>query len=161
VTSAEDREIFEVQGRHQSGKSNDDVLEFYIEHSDISFMPRGITKFFNNLTAVTVYDTNLKEITKDDLKEFGNKLNILWLVRNNIEVIESDLFEFNKNLTELDLSNNKIRHIGENAFVGLEEIKTFRFYSNACQSQPVAKPFEVEKMCKDSNYVGSERNFFL
>lgn len=70
VTSKENREITKVQGQHIWGE-NDEVLFFYAYQKKVNYFPRGITKFFKNIENILINDGKLKEITKEDLKEFG------------------------------------------------------------------------------------------
>lgn len=147
-----DSKISKVRGEHLSEKTSDDVKYFYSHTKKFNSFPRGVTKFFENIESVAIYQANLKEITKDDLKQFGGNLKNLWLTENEIEVIESDLFEFSPNLEELDFRGNKIRHIESGAFAGLKKIRgNFLGSGNFCKE--LGSIQESEENCKNPNHV--------
>jgi hypothetical protein len=163
ITSKNDREISEVQGQHLEEKNNDDVKGFDSSFKTINFFPRGLTKVFKNIDSVWIHKGGLKEISKDDLEQFGEKLTELKLGYNELKVIEGDLFVFTPNLIWLDLKNNKIVHIDSGAFGGLENLGFLFLDDNPCtltmqttdaDPKPVAR--EVEKSCKDLNRVTTE-----
>lgn len=156
---SEFREITEVQGQHLEGKFNDDVKSLWSNNVKINFLPQNITKFFKNLETIQIYNGILKEITKNDLKEFGDNLKNLWLDENEIEVIKFDLFEFNKNLESISFSDNKIKIIEDQAFDRLEYLKEFFLQFNPCTTENDKVDFKnrekikelikiVEKICK-------------
>lgn len=168
ITSEGDRTISEVRGQHLRGKTNDDVKYFISYSKQIDFFPRGLTKFFKNIEIVEIRSSKLKEIIKEDLKEFGDKLKELMLYPCEIEVIQSDLFEFNRNLARFDINHNKIRHIGDKTFDGLEKLKTIFLSPNPCfPSESSNKHNDSSKVlqiirddvskCKDPNYVPRTR----
>lgn len=162
ITSKTDREISEVRGQHLSGRNNDDVKFFYSDNKKVNFFPRGLTKFFKNIETFQIADGKLQEITKEDLKEFGEKLKILLVYRNKIEVIEGDLFEFNKNLERIEIDLNKIIHIDSGTFDKLEKLHTIDFGPNPCvpsdknddirNNRPKVLELirDVEKSCQNS-----------
>lgn len=148
ITSKEDREITEVQGDHEEGKNNEDVNWFMAFYKKIHFFPRGVTKFFKNIERVEINAADLKEITKDDLKQFGDNLKELWLVDNEIEVIRADLFENNKNLRLISFFNNKINQIDVGAFNGLQSLKSLHLNSNLCTTFENSAYGDREKVLK-------------
>jgi Leucine-rich repeat (LRR) protein len=136
INSDNDREItgMIIRGKHLSGKTNDDVKNFQMISVKSIYFPRGVTKIIKNIECVVINVGNLREISKDDLREFGDKLKQLWLGSNEIEVIESNLFDFNKNIEVVSFANNSIKHIEPNTFQRLKNLKTLRFHENLCTS---------------------------
>lgn len=132
ITSKDERIITEIRGQHLNGKTRDDVKFFSSYEKKVNYFPRSLTKVYRNIERVKIYGANLREITKDDLEQFGDKLKSLWLYNNKIEVIESDLFSANKNLEEIHLGTNKIKHIQNGAFNGLEKLLELHLQSNPC-----------------------------
>lgn len=157
VTSIDDRTITKVN----SGKSPNDVKGFWVRNKNVKFFPRGITKFFNNIENLSVEHCDLKNITKEDLKEFGDNLKKLWLYNTEIEVVESDLFEYNQNLIFIDFEKNLIKLVGDDAFNGLRALKNLRLNNNPCTTGKdfvTNNSFEVlrlitnvKRKCKDLN----------
>jgi Leucine-rich repeat (LRR) protein len=161
TTSKDSRDITGVRGTHQSGQTNDDVTKFIIHDKTTNFFPRGITKYFKNIDYVHINYANLKEITKEDLKEFGDKLKELDLDINEIEVIEADLFIYNKNLEGIYMSDNKIKHIENGAFDHLKNLIVLYLGDNPCtlsgtfdaynRSNVIKLIQNVEEKCNDRN----------
>jgi hypothetical protein len=147
ITSKDDREISEIQGRHWEAKNNDDVKCFHSYEKKLNFFPRGLTKFFKNIETVWISLGNLQEIKKDDLMQFGEKLKNLHLAMNEIRVIEGNLFEFNKNLESISFGVNKITHIDTKAFDKLIKLETLYLDENLCTS--------------DKNYFENDRSKVL
>lgn len=164
VTFSKDcRDITGVRGFHLSGKTNSDVNHIYYQAKTVYYLPRGVTKYFQNIERVHISNGNLKEITKENLKEFGDKLKKLEIIAGNqVEVIESDLFIYNKNVELVKIQNNKIKHIANGAFDHLEKLKELHLSGNSCTSSSddasdrtkiAAVVTNVEKNCKDQSYI--------
>lgn len=99
ITSEFDRDITGIKGKHNETQGDDKVVGFAAYDSVIKFFPKHLTKFFRNLANIRITNSSLEDITKEDLRQFGDKLNIFGLTNNPLTTIENDLFEFNKNLT--------------------------------------------------------------
>jgi hypothetical protein len=136
----------------------------------VNYFPRGLTKFFKNLEIVYIYNGNLQEVSKNDLKEFGENLKKLLLDHNEIRVIEGDLFEFSPNLNDIDLRSNKIVHIDLEAFDKLDELKSLHMEKNSCTSDDKKVVYgrsevlelirDVEKSCKNPNLAVNADQIF-
>lgn len=161
--SKECREIVGIRGFHAIGKSHNDVKQISFIGKTVNYFPRGITKFFENIERVDIESGSLKEITKEDLREFGDKLKILRLpTGNEIEVIEADLFIYNNNLEWINLTNNKIKHIENGVFDHLENLRQLHLTDNPSTSSS-DETYErsnlmtviqsVEGKCKDQSYA--------
>lgn len=160
--SKECREIAGIRGFHSIGKTNDDVQTIYYQSKTVTYFPRGITKYFKNIDHVHLHTTNLKEITKEDLKEFGEKLKIIKLYSVQIEIIEADLFTYNKNLELIYLKSNKIKHIANGVFDHLDKLSELYLAGNPCtssaddadvRSKLITVIRSVEGNCKDQSYM--------
>lgn len=161
ITSKDDRIVTEIRGQHLNEKTRDDIKFFSSYEKKVNFFPRSLTKVFKNIERVKIYGANLREITKDDLEQFGDKLKSLWLYNNKIEVIEGDLFSFNKNLEEIHIGTNKIKHIQSGAFNSLEKLLELHLQSNPCTSgddwaesrhKMLQVIRRVDQKCKDPAY---------
>lgn len=149
ITSKDDREITAITGQHMSGKNNDDVKYFRATERKVQFFPRAVTKYFKNIETVQIESAGLREITKNDLKQFGEKLTLLWLSYNKLKVIESDLFEFNKNLGAVSFDYNEILHVGSGAFNTLNDLRDLGFRDNKCFNFHAYNRFQVFDLKKD------------
>jgi BTB/POZ domain/Leucine rich repeat len=101
----EGTEIISFAGKHRRGKSNDDVTLMWIYKKVIEYFPRGLFKFFPNMTKVHIVDCGLKKITREDLI--------------GLEQLE-----------ELYLSKNKLRLLPQDLFIGMNKLKVIRFDGN-------------------------------
>lgn len=162
MTSEDERDIVAVNGNHSNGKSNDDVTNFLFFSKTMNFFPHGITKFLKNIESLSVFNSSLSKITKDDLKEFGGKLKTFTICFTLIEVIESDLFSFNENIEIIFLGKNKIKFISFDAFGGLKKLNTLLLNDKSCGSfadqaidllKLVKVIRRIESKCKNSTSV--------
>lgn len=116
-----------------------------------------MTNFYSNLDSIWIHDSDLRKITKNDLKEYKN-LKVLKLPDNEIKVIEENLFIYTKNLAVVNFENNQIFHIDPQAFSSLTSLtflyldynecsdKLLRVKNNATLMQNTFKLLE-EKIC--------------
>lgn len=160
IALKKEREILKVSENHKNGKLNGDVTSFHSHSQKIKFFPQSLTKFFNNIEYVDVVEAELEEISKEDLRQFGDKLKHLGLDYNKIQFIEGDLFSYNKNLKEIYFHNNKLVYIGNNLVQGLNSLRKISFEANPCTtmvdfaseaSKIPALMSKVEASCKDEN----------
>lgn len=132
ILSKDDRAITAVNGGHETNRTNDDVNNFYSYGRKINYFPREVTKFLKNIETVNLNYAGLKELTKDDLQQFGDKLKTFWVPHNDIKVIEGNLFEYNQNLDWIVFNDNKIKHVEVQAFSHLEKLSIIHLGSNPC-----------------------------
>ena len=95
----------------------------YIQLLNVHYLPTEIGSFFLNIKSFAVYNSKLKEITKNDLKAFTNLME-LYLYSNDLEKLDGDLFEHNRELQYLYLNNNKLKSVGEELLRNLNLIET-------------------------------------
>ena len=104
-------EIFEICGQHLKDKTNNDVSAIYFSNtSTVEFFPKGLPKMFPNLRAMTLRQTGLKEITRDNLVGFEN-LHVLHIQENSLSSVPDDLFEGMNSLVKISFRNNKINKV--------------------------------------------------
>ncbi|KAG5679650.1 hypothetical protein PVAND_009205 [Polypedilum vanderplanki] len=138
--SVENKEVFDgnrvtiekAEGNHKDGNSDDDVKFFKIEEANLKYFPKNLENIFKKLEMIAILDSELKEITSEDLKPFP-KLEILKLQNNRIEVINEDLFSHNPQLRYINLFHNKISHIDSNAFSHLNDLGYLNLGENVCE----------------------------
>jgi len=134
ISSPKSAQIVAVTGTHMSGKSNNDEIYFNAADKQIEYFPRGLEKFFSQLTGIAIWRSQLKEIHQDDLKLY-TKLNYLNLGENNIEVIEDGLFDFQPNIIVFTCGKCSIFHISPTVFDDLPKLATLYLYGNKCTNQ--------------------------
>ena len=132
-------EIKSIQGSHEEDESIDSVTGLSIHNKKIRFMPKNIGEKLKNLIAIRITYGRLKEIHKDDLKQF-TKLQYLNLDHNDIETLENDLFELHPDLILIWFANNYINSIGETTFKNLNKLKDLDLHRNSCFYKRLENP---------------------
>lgn len=127
-------------------ESKDKVINaLLILEQNCEFFPSGVAKYFNNLEGIAVQKSNLKKITKSDLKSFWN-LRSISLFGNKLKVIENELFRYNPRLELISLFNNQLQHIFPSAFENLVHLKILYLNSNPCISQDALEPAKLDQL---------------
>lgn len=89
-------------------KSN--IAAIIIDNNICHYFPRGFDKYFEHVRLIAVTKTELKVITREDIRPFS-EIEYLHLNDNRLTKIEPKLFASNRNLREVVLNNNRIREI--------------------------------------------------
>ena len=118
--TASNHKITSVNGKNATNQYEG----FYVTSQNVHRIPTEIGSFFSNILSFWVYDSKLKEITKNYLKAFTN-LKELVLNSNDLEKLDGNLFEHNRKLQYVSLANNKFKHVGEELLLNLNLIGTF------------------------------------
>ncbi|KAG5667487.1 hypothetical protein PVAND_015467 [Polypedilum vanderplanki] len=82
-----------------------DVLK--VEKCVMNFLPNGFNKSLSMINSLEIIRTQLKEITKENLKQFP-KLKKLSVPFNDLTKINDDLLDFNSKIDYIDIRYNKI-----------------------------------------------------
>jgi hypothetical protein len=120
-----------------NGQTNFDGLDLKIldiKHGVVHFIPKGLGRFFPNLEALAVDDSELKKIVQKDLLPFP-KLKMLSLYHNQIKFLPGNLFGGNLELKHLQFSLNPITHVGHNLLTPLKKLERVYFQWNDCMSK--------------------------
>lgn len=134
INSEDDRTITEVEGNHAEGKTNGDVKAFGARDITIKYFPKDLQKFFPQVAIIDIENSELQEITREDVAPFGSKLTTLFLAENEIENIEADTFTENTNLVSVSLNRNHIKYVGTGVFSKLSNLAVLQFEDNICFS---------------------------
>lgn len=130
--------VTEVIESHMKGSTNKNVKLLNIDRQPYNKIPKGITKFFQNLVGLFVQDSKLQSVSNKDLRPFP-KLQYLSLYGNLIESIENDLFKFTPNIVYVNFGWNLLMHVGTGILKPLKKLSTVSFYRNTCISSEVWK----------------------
>lgn len=166
ITSKDDQTITEVSGVHLEGKSNADVKAFGVKDTTIKFFPKDLAKYFPKLEIVDIENSELSEITKSDLEQFGENLRTLFLAENDIENIDQNTFQSNPQLNSINLDGNHIKYVDSGAFTKLKNLVALQFENNVCFSKSIRDVAEktsivgrkIEKECTKNNEKNIVRN---
>ncbi|KAG5667609.1 hypothetical protein PVAND_015584 [Polypedilum vanderplanki] len=125
--------IDEIEGVHEIDKNIDDVKSLLIKNiSNVTYVPKNLDKYFENLENFKISGSNLIFIHPNDLQNL-TKLKEINLSENQLEIIEEDLFKYNLELREINLEENKIFHIFPSAFDNLAKLSVLKLNGNVCQ----------------------------
>jgi Leucine-rich repeat (LRR) protein len=113
-----------------SNERNEDILavDFNIAKR-ISFLPNNLYEVFPNLEAILVSFTNLKVLTKRNLRNLS-KLQQLEVDHSRLKEIDENAFESVANLMYLELSYSSITHFPQNVFAKLTKLKMLLLKGN-------------------------------
>lgn len=141
-----------VSQNHLSGKTDEDVELFMKKDPKKMMFPKGIGKFFPNLTGITFINADLERITSDSLK-FLPKLKFLLLAQNQLTVLPSDLFKYTTNLEYLHVGKNLITSFGHNILKPIPKLKRLYIYDNVCMNEGrwTIQPKEIKELQKLMN----------
>lgn len=133
--------------------------ELIISFGKINFLPKGLGKFFSQVTQLHI-DSDLKSISAADLEGLTN-LKALYLGGNGIEELRSDLFKFTPKLTDIDFSKNEISRVGKDLIKDLHSLENIDFTCNKCIDRGTTLDFETVKdelriKCADPKEVEEE-----
>lgn len=129
--------------KHSNGSEIANVAEiegFLIKQSPpaaVKFIPFGLKKKFPSLKALLFDQTDLQVVKKENLKEFGDSLQYLYLMKCKIISIDADLFEYNSKLKFINLYGNPIRYIEPDFFknlIPMDYIDEFNFMNAGCMN---------------------------
>lgn len=107
-------------------KHNVQAVQFV--SSSLEYFPGGLAAFFPNLKAVVMQEVGLTQISKYDLKEFGEKLMHLDFYNNKFDWLERDLFKFNPSLKYVRMEYTNLKYIDSGFFDEVAKIKTLNSF---------------------------------
>ena len=132
---------------------------FMFQGETVHYLPKGFGRFFPNLVRLTVYGSELKSLSQNDLKSL-TQLQIIDVSMNDLEFLDDDLFEFNSKLTHVNFTSNKLKYVGENSFNNLKNLKQIDLNSNLCINNKASLSSEIPALiqklktqCKFPPYV--------
>ena len=149
--------IATISGTHEDGKTNEDVEEI-VGKSIIHYVPRGLSKFFENITRLRLSGMQLQEISRQDLMEY-EKLVYLDLSNNHLTSLPDDLFLGNKNLHLIHFQNNRLNTLSSKLLRNIQNnnLQEVNFCNNtninACYQKDTINTLEglmktIDEKCK-------------
>lgn len=120
-----------VTARHLPGKSNNDVIGISFQRQFMRRIPCGIQTSFQNLQVVTVFETQLMSIAREDIRQFPS-LRDLDLTSNRIQSIPRDLFKDNRLVRSVALNLNPLKHVAHQTFDNLPELRILSLLRSNC-----------------------------
>lgn len=132
-------EVTNVSTEHHDISNSDDEFNFFL--SDGNFFesfPRNLGKFFKNLSSISIHNSKIYFIEKEDLESIGDKLINLDLVGNGIQVLDYDLFHHNPNIQKISFKNQPLKYVGRGAFENLKKLNELILSKNTCYNGQIS-----------------------
>jgi hypothetical protein len=131
------------KGSHKFNQSrvqltNENVIAVIFDKCTVTKVPKGLTRIFPNMKIFSIYNSNLKVVTKSDLAEYKN-IERIGFCDNQIEYLPGDLFEGFTNLEIIRFYENKLNLIEPNILDGLENLKAAMFTGNSLYTKMFSK----------------------
>lgn len=108
-------------------------VELIFDNCTIHAIPSGIFKAFPNLKTMYVWNSGLRQVSKEDFRN-ASSLRQLELCQNKIQLIDDSTFFWAIDLELIDLSHNLINQLEEHAFLGLTELRTLYLNHNQIEN---------------------------
>lgn len=121
------------------------IIILSIRYQTVHRVPEDLDKFFPNVEALQIFNSELKILEQKDLKPFDN-LKELWVHQNELESLSGDLFKFNTELQLIVLNNNRLRFIGKYILVPLTKLEIANFNSNKCIDKYAGFPHKMHEL---------------
>lgn len=138
--------VFEVHGNHLSGKTSDEVNSIWIDHSpECFYFPARFHHFFSNIKGLSITNTGLKAITREDLRNFP-KLTTVWIYSNKLTTLGPRLFAFNTKLKFIDFGDNRIRSISADILDPIANLEKALFNKNICTGTDAMTPEALKNL---------------
>jgi len=119
----------EFCGQHEYKKRNQPITEVLFDKCEITKVPQGLTKTFPNITSLSIWYSNMRNVDKSDLIEYRN-LEKISVCNNEIEFLTGDLFKGFKKLENIAFNGNKLKIIEPTILDELDNLKVVNFSGN-------------------------------
>lgn len=143
--------VTKVSQNHLSGKTNAHVQGFTLNQNSLTLMPSNIEKFYPNLRVIQMINTNLKSLTRHDLKPFP-RLEAIGFYDNKIETMDGDLFKDTPLLQHIAFRNNLLTNVGPNIFKPIPLLKEIYLSGNLCTQEMTSSTSEVLALSRKLRY---------
>jgi len=116
-------------GIHILGRNKNHVQEVRFVGCSIHQIPKGLMKIFPFMEDLSIWESKIKAINKDDLAEY-KWLKRVYILNSHIEFLPGNLFEDFQNLEEISFERNNLKIIEPNILAGLHNLKKVFFSDN-------------------------------
>lgn len=139
IITGDIRNIDRIVGWHLPGYLNQLVGGFNLrKQKGFKKFPRGLAKFFKKLKKVVVEETEIDEITPDDLEGL-DEVEDIDLSDNAITKLPDDLFRFVPWLKFFRIAGNPIEEFGDSFFDLLGNLESFDISRPSCGNKSTSK----------------------
>ncbi|KAG5683944.1 hypothetical protein PVAND_013200 [Polypedilum vanderplanki] len=130
-TTFNDRNVTCINGTHQRGYTNDDVIQVDIEYQNCPFLPLNLNNVFPNLKNLMISKSNVQHLLSGDLHGLQH-LQYLVLSNNPIDQIGHDFFLRMSNLISIVIENCHLKKIDPETFDFLPNLQLVSLSANEC-----------------------------
>lgn len=124
--------IVAMNGDNTIGRNSSHVEGFWIKNCALlDYFPQGISNFFPNLIALTLYQCGLITLSGHELEEHP-KLEYFNAYNNRIVRIPGILFKPTSKMRYISFEYNQIQHVGDNLLERLMFLEYVYFSYNPC-----------------------------
>lgn len=116
-----------------------------MDNQTVNYFPKGIESLFPGVMGISIGESHLKSIKKDDLKPFPD-LEIIWLYGNDLHKLDGDLFEYNSALKAINFGGNELTFIGETIMKPLKYLEQAYFGRANCIDMYAMRKSELPDM---------------
>lgn len=116
-----------------------EIRALNIENSRMNFVP-NFNNLFENLSAIEFTNNGLLSLTKEDMKQFGSKLEVIKIVDNDLISLNGDLFASNTGLKLVDFLNNPLKFVDERVFDTLMKLENLEIHFDSGCMQMYTDP---------------------
>jgi len=128
--------------------TNEDVIAIVFDNCRITKVPQGLKKTYPNMKILSIWNSSLKNIQKNDLIEYKN-LERIGFCDNKIEYLRGDLFEGFENLLELSIYGKEMKLIEPNILDGLDKLDHIELGGKQCPIQSLKNAPELLEVVKN------------
>lgn len=126
------QKIEAINGVDTIGRNSSHVEGFYVKNcAHLFYFPQGISNFFPNLIALTLYQCGLTTLTGRELEELP-MLEYFNAYNNKIVRIPGHLFKPTLRMRYISFESNQVKHVGENLLERLLFLEYVYFSYNPC-----------------------------
>lgn len=133
IPGSSTNEIERVTGSHIDGKTNSDVVWFWIAGDlglGLTEIPMNIGAFFPNIESFRWSNNHVETLEAEHLKQFPH-LTFLGFQGNEIQSLRGDLLRYNPNVTSISIAMNYLKTI-EPEILDHPSLQFANFIYNLC-----------------------------
>lgn len=130
-----------VNGTHQGGRTNADVLGFRILNKGLEHFPINIVRYFPNIRGLDFRENSISYVNSQHLFQLPNLVD-LSLLSNKLTSLDSNLFSVHA-MQVINFMNNNITHVGHEFVLPNNANGFIDFRNNPCINRRVTTPSEI------------------
>ncbi|KAG5669245.1 hypothetical protein PVAND_017137 [Polypedilum vanderplanki] len=123
------KNLITINGKHLTGKTNNQVNQIYLTECDFEEFPEKLQKIFSNVESLRIWKCKLDKINRKHIKNW-KKLTHIYVENCELRKLEGDTFKDLKELKFISFDGNKLEEIEPKTFDGLEKLEWLNLRRN-------------------------------